>query len=185
VFEDPTLAAVAAGSLLQLARERLGSRAFAVRGLIFDKTPLANWKVTWHQDVTIAVTDRRELEGWGPWSQKAGTWQVRPPAKVLESMLALRLHLDDSTADNGPLRVLPGSHRAGRLSDAAVSALSHSGTPRDCLVQSGGVLLMRPLLLHASAPATVPGHRRVLHIEYAASALPAGLVWAEQLAGAA
>jgi hypothetical protein len=184
-FGEPLLAAVATGSLLKLAREELGAGAFAVRALIFDKTPLANWKVPWHQDVTIAVTDQREEEGWGPWSQKAGTWHVRPPANVLENMLAIRLHLDDCTADNGPVRVIPGSHRAGRLSDAEIATLSKSTASCECLVPAGGVLLMRPLLLHASALASVPGHRRVLHVDYAASALPDGFVWAEQLAGAA
>lgn len=145
VFEEPTLAALAAGTLLQLARVELGAGAFAVRGLIFDKTPLANWKVAWHQDVIIAVTEQRECDGWGPWSQKAGTWHVRPPVAVLEGMLAVRLHLDDCTAANGPLRVIPGSHRAGRLSDLQVAALSQSGPSRYCLVPAGGVLLMRPL----------------------------------------
>jgi ectoine hydroxylase-related dioxygenase (phytanoyl-CoA dioxygenase family) len=141
--------------------------------------------VAWHQDVTIAVTEHREEAGWGPWSKKAGTWHVRPPAEVLEGMVAIRLHLDDCRAGNGPLRVIPGSHRAGRLSDIEVATRSQSGTSRDCLVPAGGVLLMRPLLLHASAAATAPGHRRVLHIEYAASPLPDGLVWAGQLVGAA
>lgn len=44
---------------------------------------------------------------------------------------------------------------------------------------------MRPLLLHASSPAASPGHRRVLHVEYAAAGLPGGLQWYEAPSAAA
>ena len=37
----------------------LGERFFPVRGILFDKIPDANWKVPWHQGVTIAVQSRR------------------------------------------------------------------------------------------------------------------------------
>ena len=180
VLKEPLLRSVATGALRNLVQSYLGAAAFAVRALVFDKTPLANWKVAWHQDVTVSVTEHREYPGWGPWSREAGTWHVRPPAQVLEGMLTVRLHLDDCGPANGPVRVIPGSHLAGRLSDAQVDALSRAGTPRDCVVPIGGVLLMRPLLLHASAPAVAPAHRRVFHVEYAAADLPDGFLWAER-----
>jgi len=97
----------------------------------------------------------------------------------LEQVLALRLHLDDSTQENGPLRVLPGTHRTGVLSDDEVERTANRGTPRECLVACGGVLAMRPLLIHASSKARSPMPRRVLHIEYAAtSAVDEGLLLA-------
>lgn len=155
----------------------LGPAAFAARGILFDKTPDANWKVPWHQDLTIAVEGRLEVAGYGPWSVKDGVQHVQPPAAVLEGMLAVRIHLDDCGADNGPLRVIPGSHREGRLSDEQVLRWQESVPPVLCMVDKGGVLLMRPLLLHASSPAASPAHRRVIHIEFASCRLPEGLQW--------
>ncbi|HEX8672970.1 MAG TPA: phytanoyl-CoA dioxygenase family protein, partial [Longimicrobium sp.] len=94
----------------------LGAGAFPVRGILFDKTPDANWKVAWHQDLSIAVRERRDVPGFGPWSVKAGVPHVQPPVGVLRNMLTVRLHLDDCDADNGPLQVLPSSHADGVLS---------------------------------------------------------------------
>src|SRR5207248_2544553 len=127
--------------------------------------------------LSIAVRERKEAEGFGPWSVKAGVLHVQPPAAILEKMLTVRLHLDDCPEQNGPLRVIPGSHLLGRLREGAISALTTPAAPVVCTVARGGVLLMRPLLLHASSPSQQPGHRRVLHIEYAASPLPGGLQW--------
>jgi hypothetical protein len=89
----------------------LGSDCFPVRGILFDKIPGANWKVPWHQDVTIVVQDKIEIEGFGPWSTKADVLHVQPPAMVLENMLSVRLHLDACGEDNGALRVIAGSHQ--------------------------------------------------------------------------
>lgn len=107
--------------LIALARSVLGDTARPVRGLLFDKRPEVNWLVPWHQDLTICVKERREIEGFGPWSVKAGVVHVQPPARVLEEMVALRIHLDDAPADNGALRVLPGTHLLGRLSPAKIT----------------------------------------------------------------
>jgi hypothetical protein len=91
----------------------LGDHAFAVRAIFFDKAPDANWSLFWHQDNVIAVKARRDVPGFVAWSQKAGVWQVQPPSEILARMMALRVHLDDCGPENGPLRVLPGSHRCG------------------------------------------------------------------------
>lgn len=178
----PELRPVVTGPLRDQAVPILGPGAFAVRVLLFDKTPLANWKATWHQDVTIGVTDYREVAGWGPWSRKDGAWNVRPPAAVLRRMLTVRLHLDDCGPRNGPVRVVPGTHTLGRLGDPQVEAAIRGVVPIDCVVPAGGVLRMSPLLLHASAPAADPSHRRVLHAEFAADPLPDGFEWAERWA---
>lgn len=166
-------------SLRRLIEPVLGTQARVVRGILFDKTATANWKVTWHQDVTIAVRERCDAHGFSAWSTKAGITHVQPPAGVLENMLTLRLHLDDADAENGALRVLPGSHARGRLSAEEIQATHERITQVVCSVRRGGVLLMRPLLLHASSRATRPRRRRVLHFEYATGDLPAGLVWHE------
>jgi hypothetical protein len=147
----------------------------AVRSILFDKRPGANWNVAWPQDLTITVRERREAEGFGPWSTKDGTPHVQAPAALLERMLTLRLHLDDTGSANGALRVYPGSHRHGRLDPP------FQGEEVLCEARAGDALLMRPLLLHASSKSTDAARlRRVIHIEFApADALPAPLKWAE------
>ena len=160
----------------------LGNESFAVRALLFDKTPGANWKVIWHQDLTIPARAQADVPGYGPWTQKAGVPHVQPPVSVLSAMLAVRLHLDPSGPDNGPVRVLDGTHRHGRLSGMQIDALRASEPETECVVAEGGILAFRPLLLHASAPALVPRHRRVIHIEYAAVELAAPLEWHRRVA---
>jgi ectoine hydroxylase-related dioxygenase (phytanoyl-CoA dioxygenase family) len=167
------LASVAASArdpgLLGIAREILGGEAFPFRATLFDKSPTANWLVVWHQDTALPLRERRETPGWGPWSVKDGVNYAHAPANALTQVLALRVHLDDSTADNGPLRVLPGTHTLGVLTDDAIHELSTQVAAVDCLVPRGGVLAMRPLIVHASSKSLVQNPRRVLHIEYSAS----------------
>lgn len=163
-----------------VAEAALGPGAFAVRGILFDKTPDANWKVVWHQDLTIAVRERREVPGFGPWSEKEGVPHVQPPAPLLARMVAVRLHLDDCTETNGPVRVIPGSHRDGRLAPGDIDRWRAAGPEVVCTVPRGGILAFHSLLLHASSPAQVPAHRRVVHLEFAADPLPGGLEWYER-----
>ena len=94
--------------LLEIAQEILGHGAFPYRATLFDKSATANWLVVWHQDTALPLRERREVPGWGPWSVKEGVHYAHAPASALEQVLALRVHLDDSTSKNGPLRVLPG-----------------------------------------------------------------------------
>lgn len=161
----------------QLVEPVLGQDFFPVRGILFDKIPGANWKVPWHQDVTIAVHERVEADGFGPWSIKADVLHVQPPACVLEHMISVRFHLDLCSEANGALRVIPASHRLGRIPEDRIAAMRAGDPERICAVETGGVLLMRPLLLHASSPSQVPDHRRVIHIDFAAVQLPNGMRW--------
>ncbi|MHB1558976.1 MAG: phytanoyl-CoA dioxygenase family protein, partial [Isosphaeraceae bacterium] len=101
--------------LVAIAQAVIGPGAFAVRGLFFDKTPTVNWNLPWHQDLTIAVRERRDVPGFGPWTRKGGIAHAHAPAELLARMITIRLHLDDCGSDCGPMRVLPGSHRSGRL----------------------------------------------------------------------
>jgi len=166
-------------TLLNLAQTLLGSNARPVKGILFDKTPAANWKVPWHQDLTIAVTERREIEGFGPWTEKSGITHVQPPLPILEGLFAIRIHLDDCGEDNGALKVLPGTHCLGRLSSNHIHELRRTIQEVTCSANAGDVLLLRPLLVHSSAPATQPSRRRVIHLEYSADDLPGGLAWHE------
>ena len=163
--------------LLEIVAEYLGKAAFPVRGILFDKTSAANWLVPWHQDLTICVASRVDVPGYGPWTVKAGLSHVQPPISILEKMLSVRIHLDDCDADNGALRVLPGTHRLGRLTGQEISEQQRFVTPMFCAAREGDIVLMRPLLLHASSAASKAAHRRVIHIDYASSQLDGGLRW--------
>jgi ectoine hydroxylase-related dioxygenase (phytanoyl-CoA dioxygenase family) len=153
--------------LLQLAARFIGPSAIPFKATLFNKSADSNWLVVWHQDVALPVRTRVEIEGWGPWSTKGGQLYAYAPEEVLQGVVALRVHLDDSTADNGPLRVLPGTHALGRLSEARVREVAREITPIECTVGAGGVVAMRPLIVHASSKSRSPLPRRVLHIEYA------------------
>ena len=177
VPETRTLAGSAA--VRALVEPLLGPACFVVRGILFDKTPAAPWKVAWHQDLSIAVRARVEAEGFGPWSLKAGVVHVQPPAEVLARMLTVRLHLDDCDGSNGALKVLPGTHALGRLGAGEIERLRAGGSPVTCEAGAGGALLMRPLLLHSSPTPRGPRRRRVVHLEFAAGRLPRGLEWRE------
>jgi ectoine hydroxylase-related dioxygenase (phytanoyl-CoA dioxygenase family) len=155
--------------LLDLATAALDSTAVPYRATLFDKSPGANWLVVWHQDTALPLRHRREAPGWGPWSTKAGVLYAHAPATALQQVVALRIHLDDSTSHNGPLRVIPGSHERGVLSDAAIQDLVTRNRAHECTLPRGGVLVMRPLLVHASSKSMVPAPRRVLHLEYAST----------------
>jgi ectoine hydroxylase-related dioxygenase (phytanoyl-CoA dioxygenase family) len=168
----PAVAAVAQDlRLMEIAQEVLGEESFPFRATLFDKSPTANWLVVWHQDTALPVRERREAPGWGPWSIKDGVTYAHAPASALSQVLALRVHLDNSTAENGPLRVLPGTHTLGVLTDQALHDLSTRIAAVECLAPRGGVLAMRPLVVHASSKSQAEVPRRVLHIEYAASPL--------------
>lgn len=140
--------------------------AAAIQAIAFDKTPDANWKVTWHQDVMFPFAQRVSHPGYDLACVKEGVDYARPPTSVLAALLAVRLHLDECDYRNGPLRVAPGTHRLGvlRSTDIAVTCARHGAV--SCLAREGEALLMRPLLLHASSTATEPRHRRVLHLVY-------------------
>ncbi len=161
----------------------LGPGAFAVRGLFFDKTEAANWNLPWHQDVTVAVKERREVAGFGPWTRKAGIPHAHAPAELLARMVTIRIHLDACGPENGPMRVVRASHAHGRLAPAEVNAWAARAAELgvSCLVPAGGAVLMRPLILHSSVAATAAGHRRVIHLEYATEELPGGLDWYQRV----
>ncbi len=155
--------------ILNVARSVLGETASPFRATFFDKSPASNWLVVWHQDTALPLQERREVTGWGPWSLKDAVTYAHAPATALSKILAIRIHLDTSTARNGPLRVLPGTHTRGVLTDDAIHQLATQLSAVDCIVPMGGILTMRPLLIHSSSKSLGKTPRRVLHIEYAAS----------------
>jgi hypothetical protein len=169
--------------VLDLVRPHLPIEPLPIRAIYFDKSPDANWLVPWHQDLTIAVQAPTDMAGFGPWSEKDGIPHVQPPAEMLTQMLTqmltVRIHLDAGDESNGALRMIPGSHRQGRMSATRIQEIRHEKTDVLCAASAGDALLMRPLLLHASSRSTSQRHRRVLHIEYAGFTLPPNFAWHE------
>ena len=155
----------------------LGPDFGLVRTLFFDKPPRQSWTLPWHKDLTVAVRDNQlpSIHFRRP-TQKAGVPHAEAPQELLERMLTVRIHLDDVTAENGPLKVIPGSHRSGKM-------LPNGDVPATTILANrGDVLLMRPLLAHCSGHAHPETwrHRRILHLEFAAdTALPDGYAWHE------
>jgi len=169
-LRQPSVAALAKDQrLLEIARDTLGPQAFPFRATLFDKSLDTNWLVVWHQDTALPLLERRDLPGWGPWSMKEGITYAHAPADALSQVMAVRVHLDASSVGNGPLRILPATHTLGLLSDEAIEKVVSQTQSVECAVPLGGVLAMRPLVVHASSKSRIAAPRRVLHIEYAAT----------------
>jgi hypothetical protein len=179
IADHPVLSALLApdGPIGRHAAGHLGPAARPVRTLLFNKTADRNWSLPWHQDRTIAVRARIDTPGFGNWTVKSGIQHVEPPVVLLERMLTLRLHLDDTGRDNAPLLISPGTHRLGRISEPQIaSAVARHGA-HPCRAARGDAWLYATPILHASEPARQPRSRRVLHIDYSAEQLPNGLEW--------
>lgn len=162
----------------ELARSLMGAEGWPVRAILFDKNRETNWVLGWHQDRTIAVRERRETEGFGNWTVKAGILHVEPPFALLDHMITARVHLDDVGDDNGPLMIAPGSHRLSRLAESEIGAAVEALGTFTCLASAGDVWVYKTAILHASEASRHPTGRRVLQIDFSADELPGGLEWA-------
>lgn len=149
----------------------------AVQCTAFEKSAARNWLVPVHQDLGIPVAQRIDHPQLRGWSEKEGVPHVYAPAEVLERLVAVRLHVDECAATDGPLRVIPGTHRHGTLDEQAAAAWRQRTAEVVCIAPRGSVLLMRPLLLHASSKASGSSRRRVLHFLFGPHDLPFGLRW--------
>lgn len=160
----------------EIATEALGKPGFPINATFFDKTADANWKVPPYQDLMMPVETRAHSPGFDGWTTKLGILYVEPPRSVLEALVALRIHFDDCSISNGPLSIVPGSHRRGKLKDADILLIpTDSFVP--CVASAGDVLLMKPLLVHRSSPSDNAHHRRILHVVYAAEHPAHSLRW--------
>jgi len=148
-----------------------------VQCTLFVKSIDKNWLVSLHQDLSIPVSERVDCPECSGWSEKEGEIFVQAPSAVLQEILAVRVHLDDCDERNGALRVVPGSHRLGRLTSGDALREREARGEISVSVPKGGAMLMRPLLLHASSKASMGSARRVLHFVLGPGKLPHGLHW--------
>jgi hypothetical protein len=147
----------------------LGPGGGVVRALFFDKPPGHSWALPWHRDYTIAVKAHGPIGRFQKPTTKAGVPHVEAPEDLLARMVTARVHLDAVTDENGPLRVVPGSHLG-----------PEDRPPVTLYCGAGDVLLMRPLLVHGSGHCAdrTDRHRRIVHLECApAGHLPDGYEW--------
>jgi len=165
--------------LVAIISELFGDEYFIVKSIYFDKPENSNWFVSYHQDLTISVDRKIILEGFGPWTIKQNQFSVQPPLDILKDNFTIRIHLDNTNHENGALKVVPTSHLKGiyrpELIDWTVER------EYVCNVKKGGVMFMKPLLLHSSSRTTNNQKRRVLHIEFSRSILPGNLNWSERI----
>jgi ectoine hydroxylase-related dioxygenase (phytanoyl-CoA dioxygenase family) len=155
--------------LLELCRRIVGTDLIPYKATLFAKTGKANWLVAFHQDTALPVVSVNGTSDWGPLSEKDGVRFAHAPTAALAQILAVRVNLDESTFDNGPLKVIPGSHHKRYFDEDEFFRIISSKRAEVCTTGKGGVITMSPLLLHASSKSNSNKPRRVLHIEYAPS----------------
>ncbi|WP_343635649.1 phytanoyl-CoA dioxygenase family protein [Fluviicola sp.] len=165
--------------LKTLIKEVVGDSCFVVKSIYFDKPEASNWYVAYHQDLTISVDKKIELENFGPWTTKQNQFAVQPPLTFLENITTIRIHLDDTDENNGALKVIPKSHLKQIYRPETIDWTQETETI--CRVEQGGVMFMKPLTLHSSGRTINNRKRRVIHIEFSSMELPAALNWAERI----
>ncbi|NRF39011.1 phytanoyl-CoA dioxygenase family protein [Pedobacter foliorum] len=156
-----------------------GSDYFIVKSIYFDKPEQSNWFVSYHQDLTISVDRKVELDDYSKWTVKQNQFSVQPPLDVLKQIYTVRIHLDDTDENNGALKVVPGSHLKDVFRPQDIDWSKE--TEHICAVPKGGVMIMKPLLLHSSSRTTNNNKRRVIHIEFCNQELHEELKWVERI----
>ena len=165
--------------LKNIIEQLFGQDYFATKSIYFDKPEQSNWFVAYHQDLTISVDKKIEIKNFGPWTVKQNQFAVQPPLDFLEDNFTFRIHLDDTNENNGALKVVPKSHLKGIYRADTINWDTETETI--CSTLKGGIMIMRPLLLHSSSRTTNNSKRRVIHIEFSNKELNNGLNWAERI----
>ena len=165
-------------NLLEFIKTNFGQNYFITKTIYFDKPEKSNWFVSYHQDLTISVNKKIEVDHFENWTIKQNQFAVQPPKEILENNFTVRIHLDRTTKDNGALKVLNASHKKGISRVENINLNEEIETI--CEVEKGGIMIMKPLLFHASNKTTNNKRRRVIHIEFSNQILPNELEWSEK-----
>jgi len=174
-----TLNTILNDNLKAVLKTLFGDKYFIVKSIYFDKPQTSNWYVSYHQDLTISVDKKFELEGFEFWTTKQNQFAVQPPLNILQNIVTVRIHLDDTDENNGALKVVPKSHLKGIYRPETIDWTVEKEI--NCNVPKGGIMLMKPLLLHGSGRTTNNRQRRVIHIEFSSQELPSELSWSERI----
>ncbi|STO15261.1 Phytanoyl-CoA dioxygenase (PhyH) [Flavobacterium hibernum] len=173
-----TLSFIFNENLNNIIESTFGKGYFITKSIYFDKPEKSNWFVAYHQDLTISVDKKMEVENFENWTIKQNQFAVQPPKEILEDNFTIRIHIDTTTKDNGALKVINNSHSKGIVRIENLNFESETETI--CEVKKGGIMIMKPLLFHASNKTTNNERRRVIHIEFSKQQLPSGLEWSEK-----
>lgn len=165
-------------NLKTIIESNFGKGYFITKSIYFDKPEKSNWFVAYHQDLTISVDQKTEVENFENWTVKQNQFAVQPPKEILEANFTIRIHIDKTTKENGALKVINNSHSKGILRIENLDFENEKETI--CEVEKGGIMIMKPLLFHASNKTTNNERRRVIHIEFSKQQLPSGLEWSEK-----
>jgi ectoine hydroxylase-related dioxygenase (phytanoyl-CoA dioxygenase family) len=166
-------------NIRKIINEIFGYNYFVVKSIYFDKPEKSNWYVSYHQDLTISVDKKLDLKGFGPWTTKQNQFAVQPPIDYLKNIFTIRIHLDDTDENNGALKVVPNSHSKEIYRPETIDW--NLETEEICSVNKGGIMIMKPLILHGSNRTTNNQKRRVIHIEFSNMELPEEINWSERL----
>jgi ectoine hydroxylase-related dioxygenase (phytanoyl-CoA dioxygenase family) len=166
-------------NLREIIKLNFGENYFITKSIYFDKPEKSNWFVAYHQDLTISVDRKVEIENYENWTTKQNQFAVQPPKEILEQNFTIRIHIDKTTKENGALKVLNKSHRKGIVRTENVELENEIETI--CEVEKGGIMIMKPLIFHASNKTTNNERRRVIHIEFSNQKLPNELEWSEKI----
>lgn len=178
--EIPALSDVIFNDRLRgIIHKLFGKQYFLIKSIYFDKPAASNWFVAYHQDLTISVNQKLVLENYGPWTVKQNQFAVQPPTPILENIFTVRIHLDKTDVQNGALKVIPGSHLKSIYRPKTIDWSKEKEIV--CEVPAGGIMIMKPLLLHSSNRTTNEARRRVIHLEFSDAELPEGIDWSEKL----
>jgi hypothetical protein len=150
----------------------------AVQCTYFEKSADRNWLVAMHQDLSIPVAQRVDAPTLTGWSEKEGALYVRAPVQLAQTLVAVRLHIDACGEDDGPLKVLAGTHLHGPISPDSIAEIRQAATETICSAQPGDAWVMRPHLLYSSSKSKGSNKRRVLHFLFGPRELHNGLRWA-------
>ena len=165
-------------NLKEIIKSNFGTGYFITKSIYFDKPEKSNWFVAYHQDLTISVDKKIDVENFENWTVKQNQYAVQPPKEILENNFTIRIHIDKTTKDNGALKVINNSHSKGILRIENLDFKNEKETI--CEIEKGGIMIMKPLLFHASNKTTNSERRRVIHIEFSKQELPAELQWSER-----
>ncbi len=166
-------------TIKKIINEIFGNNYFVVKSIYFDKPEKSNWYVSYHQDLTISVDKKLDLQGFGPWTTKQNQFAVQPPIDYLKNIFTIRIHLDDTDENNGALKVITNSHSKEFYRPETIDW--NVETEEICSVNKGGIMIMKPLILHGSNRTTNNQKRRVIHIEFSNMELPEEINWSERL----
>lgn len=165
-------------SLKALLQDRFKTKYHLTKAIYFNKPAHSNWFVAYHQDLSISVKNKVDIKHYSGWTNKHNQIGVIPPVSILNNIITVRIHLDNTLVNNGALRIIPNTHMNGILKLDVIQNLKTKEII--CEAKPGDTLIMSPLTLHSSNKSSSPLSRRIIHLEFSSLELHDPLEWLEK-----